>query len=71
VFSFPLNFFRLSLGCKPAVAQRQRGVNHAEVRESLWKISERIACFRVDFLGKQIDIISVKQLGFENLPRLL
>src|SRR6266699_2190808 len=58
-----------TLPARLTVTQRERRVDQAEVRESLGKIAQRVACFRVDFFGEKTDVVGVGERCFENFAR--
>src|ERR1051326_2914523 len=37
--------------------------------ESLWKISQRFACVRLDLFRKKIDVVGITERGLEDLLR--
>src|SRR6266508_5158019 len=39
------------------------------MRESLWKISQRFACVRVDLFREKIDVVGVTERGLEDFAR--
>src|ERR1051326_1846255 len=53
------------------VTQGQRGIDHAEMREGLRKISERIACLGIDLFREKIDIVRETERGFINFVRFI
>src|ERR1043166_9206199 len=39
------------------------------MRKSLWKISQRFACVRLDLFRKKIDVVGVTKRGLEDFAR--
>ena len=39
------------------------------MRESLWEISQRFACVRLNLFREEIDVVSVTERGLKNLVR--
>src|SRR5881628_3730759 len=53
------------------VTQRERGVDHAQMRECLRKISERVASLGIDLFREKIDIVRKLERRFENFVRFI
>src|SRR6184192_978077 len=53
-----------------AVTHGERGVDHTQVGEALWKISKRVSGFRIDFFGEKVDIVRISERRFEESSRL-
>ncbi len=53
------------------VTQCERSVDHAQMRERLRKISQRIASFRIDFFGEETDVVGKSEDRFVNFMRFV